>query len=157
MGIYLRGKTWWITYFVAGHQRFESSRSIKKRDARQLLEIRKGAAREGRLRLTKSKALRFDEYARSFLLTVQHPNTQKRYRSSVRSLEACFGNVKLSEVTADVIENFKEKRLSVGVRTATINRDLAVLHRMMKLAERRLLINESPFRDVDFLEERKQR
>jgi integrase len=28
---------------------------------------------------------------------------------------------------------------------------------MMKLAERKLLINESPFRDVDFLEERKQR
>ena len=27
----------------------------------------------------------------------------------------------------------------------------------MKLAERKLLINESPFRDVDFLEERKQR
>jgi integrase len=29
--------------------------------------------------------------------------------------------------------------------------------RMMKLAERKMLINESPFRDVEFLEERKQR
>jgi len=65
--------------------------------------------------------------------------------------------VKLSDITAGSIEDFKEKRLSTGVRTATINRDLAVLHRMMKLAERKLLINESPFRDVDFLEERKQR
>ncbi len=157
MGIYLRGKTWWISYFVGGRQRFESSRSTKKRDARQLLEIRKGAAREGRLRLTKSNAPRFDEYTRSFLLTVQHPNTQKRYRSSVRNLTACFGNVRLSEITAGTIEDFKEKRLSAGVRTATINRDLAVLHRMMRLAERKLLINESPFRDVDFLEERKQR
>src|SRR5882762_9436427 len=157
MGIYLRGKTWWISYFVGGRQRFESSRSTKKRNARQLLEIRKGAAREGRLRLTKSKAPRFDEYAQSFLLTVQHPNTQKRYRSSVHNLAACFGNVKLSDISAGSIEDFKEKRLSTGVRTATINRDLAVLHRMMKLAERKLLINESPFRDVDFLEERKQR
>jgi integrase len=157
MGIYLRGKTWWISYFIGGRQRFESSRSAKKRDARQLLDIRKGAAREGRLRLTKSNAPRFDEYSRSFLLTVQHPNTQKRYRSSVRNLTACFGNVKLSDITAGTIEDFKEKRLSAGVRTATINRDLAVLHRMMKLAERKLLINESPFRDVDFLEEHKQR
>jgi integrase len=157
MGIYLRGKTWWITYFVAGHQRFESSRSTKKREARQLLEIRKGAAREGRLRLTKSKAPRFDEYAQSFLLTVQHPNTQKRYRSSVRNLMASFGNVKLSEITTDVIEDFKEKRLAQGIRTATVNRDLAVLHRMMKLAERKMFISDSPFRDVDFLEERKQR
>jgi integrase len=157
MGIYLRGKTWWISYFVGGRQRFESSRSTKKRDARQLLDIRKGAAREGRLRLTKSNAPRFEDYTRSFLLTVQHPNTQKRYRSSVRSLVACFGNVKLSDITGDLIEDFKEGRLAQGVRTATINRDLAVLHRMMKLAERKMLINESPFRDVDFLEERKQR
>jgi integrase len=47
--------------------------------------------------------------------------------------------------------------LSAGVRTATVNRDLAVLRRMMKLAERKMLISESPFRDVEFLEERKQR
>ena len=66
MGIYLRGSTWWISYFVGGRQRFESSRSTKKRDARQLLEVRKGAAREGRLRLTKSNAPRFDDYTRSF-------------------------------------------------------------------------------------------
>jgi integrase len=157
MGIYLRGKTWWISYFVGGRQRFESSRSTKKSDARQLLDIRKGAAREGRLRLTKSNAPRFDEYTRSFLLTIQHPNTQKRYRSSVRNLTSCLGNVKLSFITASAIEDFKEKRLSQGVRTATINRDLAVLRRMMKLAERKMLVNETPFRDVDFLEERKQR
>src|SRR5438552_18311619 len=34
---------------------------------------------------------------------------------------------------------------------------LAVLRRMMKLAERKMLISESPFRDVEFLEEREQR
>jgi len=60
-------------------------------------------------------------------------------------------------ITSDVIEQFKDTGLSDGVRTATVNRDLAVLRRMMKLAERKRLINESPFRDVDFLEEHKQR
>jgi len=65
--------------------------------------------------------------------------------------------MKLSDITSDVIEQFKDTRLSDGVRTATVNRDLAVLRRMMKLAERKRLINESPFRDVDFLEEHKQR
>jgi integrase len=157
MGIYRRGKTWWITYFAGGRQRFESSRSSRKRDAQELLDIRKGDARRGRLRLTKSKAPHFDEYARRFLLTVQHPNTQKRYGSSIRNLASGFRNVKLSDITSDVIEGFKEKRLSNGVRTATVNRDLAVLRRMMKLAERKMLISESPFRDVEFLEERKQR
>jgi integrase len=156
-GIYQRGKTWWITYCVGGHQRFESSLSTKKRDAQELLDIRKGAAREGRLKLPKSNAPRFDEYAHSFLLTVQHPTTRKRYGSSIRSLAECFRNMKLSDITPDVIEDFKEKRLSNGIRTATVNRDLAVLRRMMRLAERKMLISESPFRDVEFLEERKQR
>jgi integrase len=65
--------------------------------------------------------------------------------------------MKLSDITSEVIEDFKEKRLSAGVRTATVNRDLAVLRRMMKLAARKRFINESPFPDVEFLEERKQR
>ena len=94
---------------------------------------------------------------RGFCLTVQHPNTQKRYRSSVRNLALASDNVKLSDITPDAIEDFKERRLSNGIRAATINRDLAVLHRIMKLAERKMLISESPFRDVEFLEERKQR
>jgi integrase len=65
--------------------------------------------------------------------------------------------VKLSDITADVVEDFKEKRLSQGARTATVNRDLALLHQVMKLAERKMFVIESPFRDVDFLEERGQR
>lgn len=157
MGIYLRGKTWWITYSVGGRQRFESSRSIRKRDARDLLDIRKGSAKEGRLRLTKSNAPRFEEYAGRYLLTVSHPNTQKRYGASIRNLSAYFGDVRLSNITSDVIEDFKEKRLSGGVCTATVNRDLAVLRRMMKLARRKKFINESPFSDVEFLEERERR
>jgi hypothetical protein len=39
-------------------------------------------------------------------------------RSGTASV-ACFRNVKLSDIAADVIEDFKEKRLSQGVRTAT--------------------------------------
>ena len=52
MGIYPRGKTWWISYFVGGRQRFESSRSSKKRDAplrvlkpKDVAELRKERAR----------------------------------------------------------------------------------------------------------------
>jgi integrase len=153
----LRGRTWWISYSVGGRQKFESSRSSRKADAQELPDIRRGDARAGRLRLIKRNPPRRDEYARRFLLTVRHPNTQKRYRSSVHNFSACFGNVKISDITADAIEGFKEERLSQGIRTATINRDLALLRLMMKRAERRRLINESPFREVDFLEEIVQR
>jgi integrase len=156
VGIYLRGTTWWITYSVGGRQKFESSRSTKKRDAQELLDIRRGNVRAGRLRLTKPNPPHFDDYAHRFLLT-KHLNTQKRYGSSIRNFSAFFGNVKISNITADTIEDFKEERLSQGIRTATINRDLAVLRQIMKLAEKQRFINENPFREVDFLEELEQR
>ncbi len=111
MGIYLRGKIWWISYFVGGRQRFESSRSPKKRDAQQLLDIRKGAAREGRLRLTKTKSPRFDEYAKRFLLNIESPNTLKRYSSSIQNLTAHFGDPKLSDITADLDRGFHRERV----------------------------------------------
>jgi integrase len=153
MGVFLRGKIWWISYFVAGKQRFESSRSWKKRDAHRLLDARKGAKAEGRLKLPKTNAPHFLEFTRKFLVTIRHPNTQKRYKSSVRNLIAFFGNAKLLDITADTIEDFKEKRLSTGLSSATVNRDLAVLRRIMKLAAGGKFISEVPFQGVEFLSE----
>lgn len=43
------------------------------------------------------------------------------------------------------------------MRAATVNRDLAVLRRMLKIAERKRLITCNPFREVEMLEERKER
>ena len=43
------------------------------------------------------------------------------------------------------------------MRAATVNRDLAVLRQMLKIAERRRLITVNPFREVEMLEERKER
>ena len=55
------------------------------------------------------------------------------------------------------IEEFKRKRLSTGIKAATVNRDLAVLRRMLILALRQRLIARNPFIEVEMLEERKAR
>lgn len=161
MGLFLRGKIWWISYFVAGKQRFESSRSRKKRDATLLLDVRKGAKADGRLRLLRTNAPHFVEFTDKFLLTVRlkfrRPNTQKRYKSSVCNLIAFFGNAKLLDITADTIEDFTEKRLSTGLSRATVNRDLAVLRQIMKLAASKRFIRELPFQGVQFLAEDERR
>jgi len=47
--------------------------------------------------------------------------------------------LRLSGVSADRIEEYKEDRVSEGVEPATINHDLRVLRRMMRLAERKQL------------------
>jgi len=55
------------------------------------------------------------------------------------------------------IEEFKAARLLFKVRAATVNRDLAVLRRMLGIAERKRLIRFPPFREIEMLEERKER
>lgn len=72
-------------------------------------------------------------------------------------LKAAFARARLSEISAERIEDYKETRLSDGVEPATINHDLRVLRRMMRLAERKRLISRNPFLEVDFLKQKNPR
>jgi integrase len=158
--VYRRGKNkiWYVGYAMPdGRYRYESSGSTNRRFAEKLESIRRAEIAEGRLRLPKTKPPRFGEWSARFLESVRHPNTRRRYTSSVRNLLAHFKEVRLSQVTAERIEEFKQARLESGIRTATVNRDLAVLRRLLKLAARQRLISYNPLDEVDFLEERKQR
>jgi hypothetical protein len=69
------------------------------------------------------------------------------------TLKEFFGPVSLAQISAGRIEEFKLAGTR-NVRPAIINRNLAVLRRMMKLAVRRRLVARSPFDEVDFLDER---
>jgi integrase len=158
MGLHRRGRIWWISYMVAGRQRRESSHSTNKRVAQNLLAIRQAQVLEGRLQLPRSKPPHFEEWSEQFLREqVTHPSTKERYRFSVDQLWVHFKGARLSEITPELIEDFKQARLSSGVKSATVNRDLAVLRRMLTLAKKRRLIGQNPFGEVEFLEERKQR
>jgi integrase len=119
--------------------------------------MRKGAVVEGRLRLPKSNPPTLKDYASGFLETIKDPKTNARYTSSVRNLVAFFGKAKLSQVTSERIQGFQQERLKSGVRAATVNRDLAVLRRVLKLTALQRLIGNNPMSEVEFLEERKQR
>jgi integrase len=68
-----------------------------------------------------------------------------------------FGDIKLSDITPERIDEFKEARLAAKVRAATVNRDFAVLRRMLRIAEIKRFLTHSPFREVEMLEERKER
>ncbi len=73
------------------------------------------------------------------------------------NLVAQFGNIPISTISTEKIEMFKAARLASKVRAATVNRDLAVLRRMLNVAAKRRLVASSVFREVEMLEERKER
>jgi integrase len=168
MGLYKRkwrkggeivtGSTWWMSFVADGRQHCESTRTSNRRLARKILDKRKGEIAEGRFRLVPSSSPRLKQWSDQFLETIGHNNTKRVYRSCVTMMLDFFGeNIRLSSLTANRIEEYKQKRLSTGVTPATINRNLAVLRRMLKLAFRRRLIAQNPFDEVEFLSERHRR
>ncbi len=142
---------------INGRQVCKSTHTSNKRLADQLLSRWETEVFEGRFHLPKSAPPAFAKWAEEFLAKVAHPNTRKRYGSSVGKLKAAFTGARLSDISAERIEEYKEARLAEGVEPATINHDLRVLRRMMRLAERKRLIPRNPFLEVDFLKQRNLR
>jgi hypothetical protein len=125
---------------INGRQVCKSTHTSNKRLADQLLSRWETEVFEGHFHLPKSAPPPFAEWAVEFLARAARPNTRKRYGSSVGKLKAAFARAKLSEISADRIDEYKDARLAEGVQPATINHDLRVLRRMMRLAERKRLI-----------------
>jgi integrase len=150
-------RQWQMGVSVAGRQLCRSAHTTNKGVAKKLLARWETEVFEGRFQLIKTKAPNFSEWAEWFLPTVPHLKTRSRYASSVNNLKASFGKLRLSQVTPDLIEDFKDQRLAGGAGPATVNRDLAVLRRMLKLAERKRFIARTPFVEVELLEERSVR
>jgi integrase len=150
-------RNWMMAVTVAGKQICRSSHTSNKRLARKLLSRWETEVFEGRFQLIKTHAPTLIEWADQFLQTIPHQKTRSRYTSSVNNLKPKFGKSRLFQITPDLIDDFKDERLAQGVWPATVNRDLAVLRRMLKIAERKRFITRSPFAEVEFLEERSTR
>ena len=163
MGVYRRkykGKksTWWISYIVGGHQKRESSGSKSKRVAEKILALKKTQALEGRLGLPKSHVPRLGDWLKKFLASIGHPKTKSRDQSSVNNILRFFGwNVRLLEITPELVFEFQQKRLAEGVGKATVNRDFATLSSALTKARKFRLITHNPCVDVGKLNERRER
>jgi integrase len=145
---------WQMGVSVGGRQICRSAHTTNKRKAKGLLAQWETEVFEGRFHLIKTNAPTFEEWAAQFLQTIPNLKTRSRYVSSVNNMKPRFGKLRLSQITSDRIEDFKEERLAAGVGPATVNRDLAVLRRMLRIAERKRFIAQSPFAEVELLEER---
>jgi len=81
--LYKRGKHWTIGYMLDGKQRCESTGTTNRRLAEKILAKRLGEIVEGLFQLPNSNPPRLQQFSEEFLKSVRHPNTKKRYASSV--------------------------------------------------------------------------
>jgi hypothetical protein len=139
-------KQWQVGVSVDGRQLCRSTHTTNKTFAKKLMARWETEVFEGRFHLPKSTPPYFEDWSNEFLNRVLHANTRKRYASSLGKLKRKFAGVRLSDVSAERIEEYKEARLAEGVEPATINHDLRVLRRMLRVAERKQLISPQSFR-----------
>jgi integrase len=147
-------KKYMMAVMVDGRQRCKTTKTSNKRRAEKRLSQWETQVDEGQYHLTSSTPPYFEKWAGEFLQKIKkipNPNTRRRYASSIGKLLGEFSGVRLSHVSADRIEHYKEGRLEEGVESGTINHDLRVLRRMLRLAERKRLISRNPFVEVEFL------
>ena len=159
MGLYKKGGSNWYAAFSADGRHFNrSTGTSNKRRAQKILDTWRAAIIEGRFNLLKSQSPTFKDWSEQFVDSIQHPNTRRRYACSKVAFDDFFKEARLPHVTVSRIEEYKRVRLAAKVKSATINRDLALLRQLMKRAERERYIGRNPFEMGNlFLEERKGR
>jgi integrase len=154
MGIYKRGKVYWIDFYDPDRNRVqESSQSSTRRDAENLLALRKSAILRGVYR--QPVKITFGEFGDRYM---EHAKANKRSwlrdQQMLENLYKSFGKQRpLTDVTAIEIEGYKVNRRA-RVSGATVNRELALLKRMFNLAITwDLFLAANPVRKVKFFRE----
>ena len=154
MGIYRRGKVYWIDFYDQNRERVqESSRSSRRSDAEALLSIRKSEILRGLYK--RPVKITFGEFGERYM---EHARANKRSwlrdEQMLGHLKKFFGTERqLGEISPTDIEGYKLHR-KAKVSGSTVNRELALLKRMFNLAITwDLFLDLNPFRKVKFFRE----
>jgi integrase len=136
--VYKRGVIWWIQYYGHGQLYRESTKSSLKSVATSRLRMREGEVGQGRLPALKAERTTFDELAALYLqdYTINGRKTLQRAQELAARLREAFGRFRACQITSEHIRGYIVRRQSEGLTSGTINRELAALTRMFRLATR---------------------
>jgi integrase len=134
LGVYQRGKIWWIDYYYKG-RRLRESVSESWQEAVDALKSRQGEIVRGCFELKKDKReWWFDEFAAEYLSHLQATRRWwTREVSRLRVLIRYFGKHLLTEITPYHVEKYKAVRRKT-VTGPGVNRELALLKAMFNKA-----------------------
>jgi integrase len=127
---------WWVKYYVNGRPVRESTGSEKEQEARRFLDTRRGRAAAGLPMMPRADRVRYDEAATD--LRAHYTATGCRDLAEAEGrlahLDAFFRGRRLLSIGQADATTYALKRQGEGAANGTINRELAVLIRMLRLA-----------------------
>ena len=135
MGLYKRGQVWWMDYTYQGRRLRRSLETENRRLAKNIEAKVKTQLIEGKwFEKLPEEDKTFGEMIEKFFKDCIPPKSKKPYRSNLQTLLDFFGDCPLSSITPKAVSDYKAKRKDLGILSATINHELAVLKRMFNLA-----------------------
>jgi integrase len=129
MGLYRRGKVWWMDDTFQG-KRFRRSLETENRQLAKKIEAKiKAQLIEGKWfeKLPgedKTYEEMMDKYEAEH---VSQKRSKRQYKGYIKNLRSFFEDIPILEITPSLINDYKVKRRGDGVGPASINRELAVL------------------------------
>ena len=138
MGLYKRGKTWWIDYYN-GTKRVREKVGPVKDDARIVLSeclkgIRQGVDPELRRIEPRPFVEVVEEFIEKHVKVKIKPRARKRYENRVRLILRAFEGRMLQQLTPAAIEDFIAARRATGTSGKTCNRYRSALSKIFSWA-----------------------
>ena len=139
------GRVWWAKYYVDGRPVRESTGTEKEAEAKRFLKLREGAAATGAPIAPRVDRILYEEVAADLRAHYQATGRWKNLGELERGLthlDRFFRGRRATSVTPDLALRYITERQATKTHlggftsNATINRELALLRRMLRLAAR---------------------
>jgi integrase len=134
-GLLLRGSVWHIDKVIYGKRICESSGTRDRTEAEALLARRVTQARRVHL-FGEQREHTFREAAAKFLAENRHKRSLERDQRALAVLDSFIGSLPLRRVHHDTLAPYIRSRYDKGQSPGTINRDLAIVRRILNLSAR---------------------
>ena len=150
MGLYRRGRTWWVRIQWQGRLVRQSTGATGKELARRIEhEIRSELASGKWFEKDPAESVLFSEAWERYLkedAKFKSPGTYQRAKQAGKNFLPVIGGLNLSEVKPPILGSYKAKRLEQGVKAATVVKELHFIRRVFSLCKREWqLVKQSPF------------
>jgi excisionase family DNA binding protein len=137
-GVYKRGLVWWMRFTYRGKQIRVSTESGDKELAQRIYFKVLGEVAEGKwFERLRGEDKTFREMMEKFESEYfSNLASYRACRTYVKGLKSFFGDYTLSEITPSLINEFKNRRKTKGVKPATVHRQLDIMKRAFNIAIR---------------------
>jgi integrase len=144
MSLYKRGKTYYVSIYSKHRGRVKCSTKTSDRGLAQRFHDELKAKLWKEEFLNEQPDRLWDEAAILYLKEAQYRATFPTIQQHVKKLREYLQGRKLKEITPDVVDWIREKRLKDGVSNSTVNRMLEILRAMLRMAVDRDWIIKAP-------------